>query len=407
VAVLRAGAPIQSQIKIRSLCVWILVTLLASATALAQSSTGRLQGRVTDDSGAPLPGASVSLLRQSNGVSVEVPTSRTGDYSFNNLEPGRYTISISLINFATLIRRDIEIGTGGITLNAVMHLAVNAEVTVTAARTFANLADIQNPAENLVGVAQSASQGAITAEQLEARPLMRTGEVLETVPGVITTQHSGEGKANQYFLRGFNLDHGTDFAQMVAGMPVNLPSHAHGQGYSDLNFMIPELVSGVQFSKGPYFAEQGDFATAGSSNINYVTSLDRPLAHVDSGGEGYRRVVVAASPAIDSGHLLAAFEGAHNDGPWTHPDAYDKVNGVIRYSHGNSINGLVLTATTDAGTRRIKCRNARSLRGSSGDSARSIQAMAATRIGTAVRLTGNEERLKRSPKSLPTASGTA
>ena len=103
---------------------------------------------------------------------------------------------------------------------------------------------------------------------------MRAGEVLETVPGVVISQHSGEGKANQYYLRGFNLDHGTDFATTVAGMPVNMPTHAPRQGYSDLNFLIPELVSGVQFSKGPYFADQGDFATAGAANINYVNALD-------------------------------------------------------------------------------------------------------------------------------------
>jgi len=97
---------------------------------------------------------------------------------------------------------------------------------------FTNLADVENPAENLVGIAQAASQRAVTAKQLEERPLMRSGEVLETVPGVIVTQHSGEGKANQYFLRGFNLDHGTDFATTVVGIPVNMPTHAHGQGYS-------------------------------------------------------------------------------------------------------------------------------------------------------------------------------
>jgi outer membrane cobalamin receptor len=96
--------------------------------------------------------------------------------------------------------------------------------------------------------------------------------VLETVPGVVISQHSGEGKANQYYVRGFNLDHGTDFATTVAGVPVNMPTHGHGHGYSDLNFLIPELVSGIQFSKGPYFAEQGDFATAGAATINYYAS---------------------------------------------------------------------------------------------------------------------------------------
>ena len=174
-----------------------------------------------------------------------------------------------------------------------------------------------DPMQDLVGIAQSASQGAITARQLETRPLMRTGEVLETVPGVIISQHSGEGKANQYFLRGFNLDHGTDFATTVAGMPVNMPTHAHGHGYSDLNFLIPELVSGVQFSKGPYFAEQGDFATAGAANINYVNRSTGPSCDVEGGGEGYvararrgrrrRSVVDTCSPRR---------RVAHNDGPW-------------------------------------------------------------------------------------------
>ena len=159
-------------------------------------------------------------------------------------------------------------------IDAVLHLSLNAEVTVTGKRTFANLADVENPAENLVGVAQSASQGAITARQLDVRPIMRQGEVLETVPGVIITQHSGEGKANQYFLRGFNLDHGSDFAMTIAGTPVNMPTHAHSQGYSDINFLIPELVTGVQYSKGPYFADQGDFA-AGWGHCEVASGVRR------------------------------------------------------------------------------------------------------------------------------------
>ena len=172
---------------------------------------------------------------------------------------------------------------------------------------------------------------------------MRAGEVLETVPGVVISQHSGEGKANQYYLRGFNLDHGTDFATTLAGMPVNMPTHAHGHGYSDLNFLIPELVSGVQYAKGPYFADQGDFATAGSANINYANVLDRPIVRVGGGDEGFSRALVAASPAVGSGHLLAALEVEHNDGPWVQPDDYRKVNGVIRYSRGDAINGLSVT----------------------------------------------------------------
>ena len=104
--------------------------------------------------------------------------------------------------------------------------------------------------DGLAGLVTSASVGTVLAEQLETRPLQRVGEVLEVVPGLIVTQHSGGGKANQFFLRGFNLDHGTDLATRVEGLPVNLPTHAHGQGYSDINFMIPELVERIAYRKG-------------------------------------------------------------------------------------------------------------------------------------------------------------
>ncbi len=308
----------------------------------AAQGTADLTGKVTDQTGGALPGVAVQLRAPRGGPSRETNSSASGDYTFSGVPPGRYELSFSLINFGSSVRT-VDVVAGRLTVNAVLQLALNAEVTVTGRRTFTNLADVENPAENLVGIAQSASQGAITAQQLDVRPLMRTGEVLETVPGLIATQHSGEGKANQYFLRGFNLDHGTDLAQTVAGLPVNMPTHAHGQGYSDTSFMIPELVTGVQFSKGPYFADQGDFATAGSTNVNYATMLDRPIAHVDAGGQGFGRVLLAASPVVGSGHLLGAVEVAHHDGPWVNPDDYRKVNAVVRYSRGGSVNALAVT----------------------------------------------------------------
>ena len=117
----------------------------------------------------------------------------------------------------------------------------------------------------------------MTADQVAAREVHRAGDILEAVPGLLVSQHSGEGKANQYYLRGFNLDHGTDVASAVAGVPVNMPTHAHGQGYSDNNFLIPELVSGIQYRKGPYFADEGDFSAAGAVNVNIVNALDRPI----------------------------------------------------------------------------------------------------------------------------------
>jgi outer membrane receptor protein involved in Fe transport len=322
-----------------------LVVLLTGATALAQQGT--VAGTVRDQTGAPLPGVTVELTAR--GATLAVATDASGKYRFDGVAAGGYALSFRLLNFADQ-RRDVQVGTAPVTVDAVMALALSADVVVTAKRTFANLADVDNPAENLVGIAQSASQGAITARQLDVRPLMRQGEVLETVPGVIITQHSGEGKANQYFLRGFNLDHGSDFAMTVAGTPVNMPSHAHSQGYSDLNFLIPELVAGVQFSKGPYFAEQGDFATAGASNINYATELDHPIVHAEAGAYGFGRALFAASPRVGKGHLLAALEASTNDGPWTVPDAFHKLNGVLRYTQGDGVNGMSITAMGYHGT---------------------------------------------------------
>ncbi len=319
--------------------------LSGHSAALGQTGTGAIRGKAIDETGAALPGVTVEARMLSGGRAAAAVTNTSGEYALERLSPGRYQLSFTLINFGSVIRRDVDVGTTAPAIvNAVMHLALNAEVTVSAKRTFANLADFENPAENLVGIAESASQGAITSRQLEVRPIMRQGEVLETIPGVMITQHSGEGKANQYFLRGFNLDHGTDFAQTIAGIPVNMPTHAHSHGYSDVNFLIPELVAGVQYSKGPYFADQGDFATAGASNINYATSLDAPMVNLQIGTFSYSRGLFAASPRIGPGHLLVAFEASNNSGPWTIPDSYKKLNGVLRYSQGDKVNGFTLTA---------------------------------------------------------------
>ena len=175
-------------------------------------------------------------------------------------------------------------------------------------------------------------------------PFARVGEALEVVPGLIVTQHSGEGKANQYFLRGFNLDHGTDLAIKVDGMPVNMPTHGHGQGYADINFLIPELIQSVNVRKGPYYADVGDFSSAGSVTIDYLNKLPKNLAEVTVGSFGYRRGVAAGSTAVGAGTMLAAIEGIKYEGPWDVPDNVRKINGVLRYSQGTATDGLTLTA---------------------------------------------------------------
>jgi len=190
----------------------------------------------------------------------------------------------------------------------------------------------------------AASAMTISGADVNARPFSRPGEVLEAVPGLIVTQHSGEGKANQYFLRGFNLDHGTDLAISVDGMPVNMPTHGHGQGYADINFMIPELIQSVNVRKGPYFADVGDFGSAGSVVIDYANRLPKNIAELTFGSFGYRRALAAGSTAVGAGTLLAAFEGVGYNGPWDVPDNVRKLNGVLRYSQGTATDGFTLSA---------------------------------------------------------------
>ncbi|MBK6471599.1 MAG: TonB-dependent receptor [Betaproteobacteria bacterium] len=198
--------------------------------------------------------------------------------------------------------------------------------------------------DNRVGSSDAASQGVIEGELLKSRPALRPGEVLEFVPGLIVTQHSGDGKANQYFLRGFNLDHGTDFATRVDGLPVNMPTHGHGQGYTDLNFLLPELVQRIDYRKGPYFAGNGDFASAGSADVVYLKALDAPLAQLTLGGNGFRRGVAAGSAAIGGGMtLLGALELQRNDGPWTVPEGLHKRNAVLSLSGGTRERGFSLS----------------------------------------------------------------
>ncbi len=195
-----------------------------------------------------------------------------------------------------------------------------------------------------IGASDAASEGRVNQRLIESRPLLRTGELLEFVPGMIVTQHSGDGKANQYFLRGFNLDHGTDFATFVDGMPVNMRTHAHGQGYSDLNFMIPELVMSIDYRKGPYAAEDGDFASAGSARLRLASSLDRGLASMTRGEHDFWRGVVADSVRLGPGTLLGGLEVGYNNGPWANAGHARRAKGLLRWSQGAPGDGWSVTA---------------------------------------------------------------
>lgn len=186
--------------------------------------------------------------------------------------------------------------------------------------------------DDLIGVAGTASEGRVGAADLRSRPISREGELLETVPGVIVTQHSGEGKANQYFVRGFNLDHGTDFQTRIDGMPLNMPTHGHGQGWTDLNFLIPELVEYLDYRLGVYHASLGDFGSAGGAEFHLARRLNRPFVTLGGGENGLARFVAGGSTRLNGGDLLGAAEAKSYNGPWVRGQEIRKLSGISSYS---------------------------------------------------------------------------
>jgi len=245
------------------------------------------------------------------------------------------------------------IGTAAILALGIGTLAMQRDVAASAADSAAAALDevvVTSTREAAAAErAEAASEGTVTSEELSNRPLLRPAEVLEAVPGLVVTQHSGAGKANQYFLRGFNLDHGTDFATYVDGVPVNMPTQAHGQGYSDLNFLIPELIERIDYRKGVYYAEEGDFSAAGAAEIHYRARLDAPFVTLSAGAGGYRRIVAATSTVLGGGELLLGGEYGLTNGPWVLPEGYQRLSGLVKYTHGDDERGYALTAMGHAG----------------------------------------------------------
>ena len=319
----------------------------------AHAPLGRaMEGQVRSPKGELLAGVKVTLT----GGSSQGPfrTDAKGRFVLPRLARGGYELLLQKDGFNPL-RHPLTVAYDEqeARLALVMTPIAMAVVEVSAAAGPVIMTNLNDGNMDLAGVAQASSMGVIAPERLEGRPVLRVGEVLETVPGFIVTQHSGGGKANQYFCRGFNIDHGTDFATTIDGVPINLPTNCHGQGYTDANFLIPELISGIQYWKGPYQAEQGNFSAAGSANVNYVQSLDQSIASAEVGELGYRRELVAGSMGAGAGTLLGAAELYHYDGAWTHPDDYTRMNTLARYSQGTldqgfSVTGLAYTGNWNA-----------------------------------------------------------
>ncbi len=318
----------------------VLFLLLLVPSLLFAQGIAQLSGTVVDPSGAVIAGATVQVRSANGTVRITTQSDTNGSFIISRLPAGNYRLVVSNPGFETK-EIPVTIGTAEAPTPLRISLAVGSVSTTI---------NVQGREDDLVGIANSATQGTVAATEIRDRPILRSGEVLEALPGLIITQHAGGGKANQYFLRGFNLDHGTDIAIFIDDMPLNLPSHAHGEGYSDMNTVIPEFVQGVNFEKGPYYADVGDFGSAGSAHVEYFKTLPENFFQVEGGMYGFGRLVFGVSRKLGTGNLLYGGEAYHEDGPWTHPDNYYKFNGLVTYSQGGDADGFSITARAYRGT---------------------------------------------------------
>ena len=327
-----------------SSCLFLFATTLTSLPVAGQEKAPiatsdkahlhQLSGTVVDASGALIARATV-VVRNVNGTEkMKTQTETDGSFIISGLSAGDDRLVVSHPGFETK-EMPVTIGSTEAPTRLSISLAVShMRTTVT----------VNGRNDNLVGIADSATQGTVSAEELQDRPILRAGEILEAVPGLIITQHAGGGKANQYFLRGFNLDHGTDFAIFIDDMPLNLPSQAHGEGYADLNTVIPEFVQEVSYEKGPYYANVGNYGSAGSAHLELYKELPQNFFQVEGGMYGFGRFVFGVSHKLGKGTLLYGGEAFHEDGPWKHPDNYYKYNGILTYSQGTESRGFSITA---------------------------------------------------------------
>ncbi len=326
-------------------CMVALIMLFCSAAsswaaANAQGIT-QLSGTVVDTSGAVIAGA-IAQVRSANGtVQITTKTDANGSFIVSGLSAGNYRLVVSSPGLET---KEIPVTIGTAEAPAPLRISLGVSSVTTTI-------NVKSREDSLIGIADSATQGTVGATEIQDRPILRSGEILETIPGVIITQHAGGGKANQYFLRGFNLDHGTDFAIFIDDMPLNLPSHAHGEGYADMNIVIPEFVEQVNFEKGPYYADVGNYGSAGSAHLEYFKTLPQNFFQVEGGMYGYGRTVFGVSQKLGKGNLLYGGEVYHDNGPWTtHEDNFYKYNGLVTYSQGGDDNGFSITARAYRGT---------------------------------------------------------
>jgi hypothetical protein len=305
-----------------------LAMLWAGTFGVTAAQNMTVSGTISSQStGEMLIGATVAIPELDRHAHAD----EAGAYFLRDVAPGQYTLQVALLGF--------EPQTQSISIVADKPLAINLKLTPKAL----NLTEVvvnnqRDLAKNITVVNQI---------DLELRPTRSSQDILRIIPGLFTAQHAGGGKAEQIYLRGFDIDHGTDIRVSVDGMPVNMVSHAHGQGYADLHFLIPETIDNVDFNKGPYYSRQGDFCTAGYADFNTRNALKNSSIKLEGGSfDTYRAVwlIDLLSNTERNQNLYVASELLFSNGPFESPQQFNRINLMGKY-HGAIGNNQILTAT--------------------------------------------------------------
>ena len=291
-----------------SLC---LLIICCQVLTLQAQTAASLSGTITDEVTArPLEGVNILLLELNQGAATDAE----GRYEISDITPGPYTLIIRMVGYDTYEE--------SISLQATIPL--NLDVSLT--RSPIHLGEILAQADRPYSTASSST---IRSFDLITRPVQSAQDLLNLTPGLVTAQHAGGGKAEQIFLRGFDADHGTDVAIAVDGMPVNMVSHGHGQGYADLHFLIPETVEKIEVAKGPYDAQYGNLATAGAISFKTKDHLEHNLVHLEGGRFNTGKLTALYQiPLSNTTHQGAYFGGQfyNSDGPVESPQGFRRFN---------------------------------------------------------------------------------
>ncbi len=294
--------------------VFLLVVAINSLYVFAHS--GNIKGVITDSiTGKPVSNADI-IIENSPWRTV---SNQAGEFTFNNIPDGKYNLIISHLSYKTVKIVILVKGDETLSLSIKLH---QSNFTIAETAVIGN----KEPEKVLTR---------LNMIDVELRPITSSQDVLRIVPGLVTAQHAGGGKAEQIYLRGVDNDHGTDFNISVDGMPVNMVSHAHGQGYADLHFLIPEIIDYIEFNKGTYYAKKGNFTTTGYADFKTKKNLDKSVLKLEAGNFNTLRLMTAFNIYQNKKthqNIYLAGEFLYSDAYFETPQLFKRINLFAKYS---------------------------------------------------------------------------